>query len=93
MIPLRTMDTRPSVSEWGCAFSHVTLPWVAHLVCPIPVVGSAMAVAVLPLPLPLREWTRCSVRAASASLSEERLPTARTDSMRPSSWKAKPAES
>ena len=45
MIPLSTMCTRPWVSAWGWAFSHVTLPCVAHRVWPMPVVGSAACVA------------------------------------------------
>ena len=52
-MPLTTTWTRSPVSKWGCAFSSVTRPWVAHRVWPIPEPGrrrrdghAAVAVAV-----------------------------------------------
>src|SRR5918994_7313070 len=36
MIPLWITATRPEQSRWGWAFRSVGCPWVAHLVCPIP---------------------------------------------------------
>ncbi len=70
MIPLSTMWTRPSVSEWGCAFSQVTVPCVAHIVWPCRwlaqrgrrAAGSAGSLA---------------GASPSASPSEARFPTAR----------------
>ncbi len=39
MIPFITTRTVPSALMWGCAFSVVTRPWVAHRVWPSPAVA------------------------------------------------------
>ena len=36
MIPLCTTTRLPEPSVWGCAFSSVGRPWVAHRVWPMP---------------------------------------------------------
>ena len=37
MMPLCTTVIRPSSLVCGCAFSSVAGPWVAHRVCPMPI--------------------------------------------------------
>ena len=69
------MWTVLSVSKCGWAFASDTRPCVAQRVCPMPTVATRAATATPPSP---------SSRAATASRSALRLPTARTESTRPS---------
>ncbi len=42
MMPLWMTAIRPSVERCGCALRSVGPPWVAHRVCPMPVLPSAI---------------------------------------------------
>ena len=87
MMPLWITATRPSAGECGWALRSVGPPWVAHRVCPMPVVPS-------PMPIGLAAQVGSSAaRSASAFSRLASLPAFFSVSSSPSQTIATPAES
>ena len=85
------MWTLSAQSPCGWAFSSVTRPWVAHRVCPSPIVASGgAATATAPWS---DDETGVSAASPTAARRLARLPTARTESMWPCESREMPAES
>ena len=82
MMPLWMTATRPSAERCGWALRSVGPPWVAHLVCPIPVVPVAS-----PWSVP------AAARSATAFSRLDSLPADLQATMSMPSMTATPAES
>jgi hypothetical protein len=78
-IPLWITATRPSAERCGCALRSFGAPWVAHRVCPIPVMP---CVRVAPTPVSASAFSRLASLPARFSASSAPPPSRMADAGR-----------